>query len=65
MRASRALAACQRRDYVTPEDVKDLAVPVLAHRLIVTADAVMSGRSNEAILSELLLQTPVPVTRKT
>ena len=65
MRASRALAACQRRDYVTPEDVKDLALPVLAHRLIVTADAVMSGRSNEAILSELLLQTPVPVTRKT
>jgi MoxR-like ATPase len=65
MRASRALAASETRDYVTPEDVKELAVPVLAHRLIVTADAVMSGRSNEAILSELLLETPVPVTRKT
>jgi MoxR-like ATPase len=64
MRASRALAAAQVRDYVTPEDIKELALPVLAHRLIVTADAVMSGRSNEAILSELLDETPVPLTGK-
>jgi MoxR-like ATPase len=62
MRATRALAAASVRDYVTPEDVKELALPVLAHRLIVTPDAVMSGRSNEAILTELLAETPVPLT---
>ena len=62
MRAARALAAANVRDYVTPEDVKELALPVLAHRLIVTPDAVMSGRSNEAILTELLGETPVPLT---
>jgi MoxR-like ATPase len=63
-RASRALAAANMRDFVTPDDVKELAVPVLSHRLIVTADAVMSGRSNEAILSELLNEVPVPVSDK-
>jgi MoxR-like ATPase len=65
LRASRALAGARMRDYVTPDDVKELAIPVLAHRLIVTADAVMSGRSNEAILAELLDETPVPVGGKT
>ena len=64
LRASRALAAAHMRDFVTPDDVKELAVPVLSHRLIVTADAVMSGRSNEAILSELLNEVPVPVGDK-
>jgi MoxR-like ATPase len=62
MRAARALAAASVRDYVTPEDVKELALPVLAHRLIVTPDAVMSGRSNQAIVTELLAETPVPLT---
>jgi MoxR-like ATPase len=64
MRASRALAAAATRDYVTPDDVKELAIPVLSHRLIVTADAVMSGRSSQAILSELLDEVPVPVIGK-
>ena len=45
LRASRAMAAAEERDYVIPDDVKALAVPSLAHRIIVTADAVMSGRS--------------------
>ncbi len=43
LRAARAFAAAEERDYVIPDDVKALAVPVLAHRIIVTADAVMSG----------------------
>jgi MoxR-like ATPase len=64
LRASRALAAANMRDFVTPDDVKELAIPVLSHRLIVTADAVMSGRSNEAILSELLNEVPVPISDK-
>jgi MoxR-like ATPase len=47
---------------VIPDDVKSLAGPVLAHRVIVTADAVMSGRTTGAILEELLQETPVPVS---
>jgi len=62
LRAVRALAAADERDYVIPDDVKALAMPVLAHRLIVTADAVMGGRSAEAVLEELVGEVPVPVT---
>jgi MoxR-like ATPase len=61
LRASRALAAGEGRDYVTPEDVKTLAVPVLAHRLIVSADAAMSGRGTDAVLAQVLDEVPVPV----
>ncbi len=64
LRASRALAASRERDYVIPDDVKELALPVLSHRVIVTADAVMGGRSGPAILRELLDEVPVPVTGK-
>ena len=61
LRASRAMAAAEQRDYVVPDDVKALALPVLAHRVIVTADAVMSGRAPDAVLAELLDEVPVPV----
>ena len=61
LRAARAMAASEERDFVIPDDVKVLAIPVLAHRVIVTADAVMSGRSAEVILRELLADVPVPV----
>jgi MoxR-like ATPase len=64
LRASRAMAAAEGRDYVIPDDVKTLAGPVLIHRLIVSADAAMSGRSSEAILAELLNEVPVPVRGK-
>jgi MoxR-like ATPase len=62
LRAARAMAAAEERDFVIPDDVKSLALPVLSHRVIVTADAVMSGRSAEAILAELLAEVPVPVS---
>jgi len=61
LRASRALAATEERDYVIPDDVKALAVPALGHRVIVTADAVMSGRSAAVILHEILNEVEVPV----
>jgi MoxR-like ATPase len=64
LRASRAMAATEGRDYVIPDDVKTLAGPLLIHRLIVSADAAMSGRSSEAILAELLNEVPVPVRGK-
>jgi MoxR-like ATPase len=62
LRAARAMAAADERDYVTPDDVKALAIPALAHRIIVTADAVMSGRSAHPILAELLADVPVPIS---
>jgi MoxR-like ATPase len=61
LRAARALAASQVRDYVIPDDVKALALPALAHRVIVTADAIMSGRSSDVVLREVLDSVPVPV----
>jgi MoxR-like ATPase len=61
LRAARALAAADERDFVIPDDVKALAVPALAHRIIVTADAVMTGRSTDVVLREILAEVPVPV----
>ena len=61
MRASRALAASEGRDYVLPDDVKVLVVPVLSHRLIVAPDAAMSGHSASSLLVGLLDEVPVPV----
>jgi len=61
LRAARAMAAAEQRDYVIPDDVKILAIPALAHRIIVTADAVMGGRSAGVVLRELLAGVEVPV----
>jgi MoxR-like ATPase len=65
LRAARAFAAAEGRDYVTPDDVKTLVGPILAHRLIVSADAAMNGRTSESILTELLNEVTVPVRGKT
>jgi len=65
LRAARALAASEGRDYVTPDDVKTLVAPILAHRLIVSAEAAMNGRTSQSILAELLNEVPVPVRGKT
>jgi MoxR-like ATPase len=61
LRAARAMAAAEERDYVIPDDVKRLAMPALAHRVIPTADAVMGGRTSNAILTELLETVSIPV----
>jgi MoxR-like ATPase len=61
LRAARAMAAAEERDYVIPDDVKALAIPALSHRVIPTADAVMGGRSPVAIITDILAEVPVPV----
>jgi MoxR-like ATPase len=61
LRAARAFAAAEERDYVIPDDVKSLAAPALSHRIIVTADAVMSGRSSDVLVRELMDEVPIPV----
>ena len=59
--AAQSLAAIRGRDYVIPDDVKLLAVPSLAHRLIVRTEARLKGRSSEDIITEILSTLPVPV----
>ena len=65
LKSSRALAASRARDYVTPDDIQDLAVPVLAHRILLAPEAQMRGADAEDVLSGLLEQTPVPVRAET
>jgi MoxR-like ATPase len=59
-RVARARAASQGRAYVIPDDVKALAVPVLAHRLLVTPEAQLQGISPADALGEVLRAVPVP-----
>jgi MoxR-like ATPase len=60
-RASQAWAAMQGRDFVLPDDVKCLALPVLAHRLIASLEARLRGRDAVAIVGSILDAVPVPV----
>ncbi|MFH1646755.1 MAG: MoxR family ATPase [Chloroflexota bacterium] len=63
--ASQALAAIRGRDYVLPDDVKYLAVPVIAHRLIPRAEARLRGHSAEKMVREIVATVPVPVEETT
>ncbi|MFC4787322.1 AAA family ATPase [Nocardioides sp. MAHUQ-72] len=60
VRAAKAMAAIHGRDYVLPDDVHTLARPVLAHRLLPSVEAAMSGRSTTAILDGVVAAVPVP-----
>ena len=59
-RAGRALALIRGRDYVLPDDIKELAAAVLAHRIVLTPAARMRGLRPEQIVHELLNTVPVP-----
>ena len=61
LRVAKARALADGREYLSPDDVKAVAVPVLAHRLIVAPEARSSGLSGEAIVADALEKTPVPV----
>jgi MoxR-like ATPase len=60
LRVARARAASQGRDYVVPDDVKALAEPVLAHRLVVTPEAQLQGIDPSDALREVVAAVPVP-----
>lgn len=64
-RAAKALAAVYGRSFVTPDDVRELAKPVLCHRLMLSPDAAMAGRNAGEILDELLASVPVPPAART
>jgi MoxR-like ATPase len=61
-RAAKALALLRGRDFVVPKDIKDLAVRVLAHRLMLSPDAKVHGVSAEQVVARLLETVPVPQT---
>lgn len=60
--ASRSLALVYGREYVMPDDIKTLAVPVLAHRLILRPEARMRKITSEDVVTEILSTIAVPVT---
>ncbi len=60
VRAAKAAAALDDRDHVLPDDLQRLATPVLAHRLILTADAQIAGRTPDTVVSDVLRRVAVP-----
>jgi MoxR-like ATPase len=59
-RASKAFAALDGRDFVIPDDVQALAVPVIAHRLLPTAEALVSHLLPEQVLAKIVERLPLP-----
>lgn len=59
-RCARVWAAADGRGYVIPDDVKALAVPVLAHRILLTSDAVFAANTPEDVLARILGEIPAP-----
>jgi MoxR-like ATPase len=58
--AARARAVIAGREYVTPDDVKAVAQPVLAHRLVLTPDAKVNDVSKSSVIEDVLAEIPVP-----
>ncbi|MCR5120501.1 MAG: MoxR family ATPase [Lachnospiraceae bacterium] len=61
MQASRAKAYLSDRDFVKPDDVKQIALPVLSHRLVLTTEARLKKKDAAQLLNELLLKVKIPV----
>jgi len=60
LRAARAVALLEGRDYVTPDDVKRMALPALRHRILPSPELELEGRDTDAILKGLLEKTEAP-----
>jgi MoxR-like ATPase len=60
LRAARALAVLRVRNYVTPDDVRDMALPVLRHRVRLTPEAEIDGLTPDGCLDSLMKQVSVP-----
>jgi MoxR-like ATPase len=60
-RASQAYAALQDRDYVIPDDIKTLAIPVLRHRLLLRSESALRGRNAATILDSVLAEVEVKI----
>jgi MoxR-like ATPase len=60
LRAARIAAGMRGADFVTPDDVKEVAVQVMAHRLVLSPEAVLDGQSDRDVVCALLAETAVP-----
>ena len=60
MKGGKAFAMLQERDYVVPDDIKTLATPMLAHRVLLTPSARMREVTQETVIADALRQVPVP-----
>ncbi|WP_088654330.1 AAA family ATPase [Geofilum rhodophaeum] len=60
LKAARAFAALEGRDFVTPEDIREVLYPVLAHRVILSPEKEMEGVSPEVVLRQLVETVEVP-----
>ena len=60
MNASKAIAAMQGRDFVTPEDIREVVTPVLRHRIILAPDKEMEGVSEEEVIKQIIQGMDVP-----
>jgi MoxR-like ATPase len=65
VRTAKTLAAASGRHYVVPDDVKALAEPVLAHRLVLDPEAEFDGVTASSVVGQVLIETPPPVDRQT
>ena len=61
IRGGQACALLDERDFVLPEDVQHMFLPVLGHRMVMSPEAKMKGVQAEQILLKILQSTPVPV----
>ena len=61
--AAQARAAMADRDYVIPDDIKEMANPVLAHRVVIESSAGLRGRTRDNVISEILSSITVPIER--
>lgn len=60
LNAAKALAAIRGRDFITPDDIKEMTIPVLRHRILLTPEKEMDGTSSDTIISQLIDKTQVP-----
>ncbi|HYH14284.1 MAG TPA: MoxR family ATPase [Flavisolibacter sp.] len=60
MNASKAMAAINGRDFVTPDDILEIAAPVLRHRIILSPDKEMEGVSEDAVIKQIINSLDIP-----
>ena len=60
MKTAQALALFDGMEFVTPDHVKELAVSVIAHRLVLGSDAKFSGATGESIVRDIVNEVPIP-----
>lgn len=60
MNASKAMAAMQGRDFVTPDDIREIVIPVLRHRIILAPDKEMEGITEDEVIRQIIQSMDVP-----